>query len=547
MTKARLPRSRSRSLALIFSFFAFACETAQLREAGITSLCTTMTFSNKSDTSTTSPPPPSLCLNPTRAQLEDRGQACPPPSPSPPQSPNPSEAPTSSSRATHLPPSLFSFLRSLALQKLHAGPDQTPASRAAERLVREWSVRFTYLAAAAAAMSGFGITFVTVMAVMAVSYRFAWQMEGGQVPLSEMFGAFALSVGAAVVMVFWARWAHRALWHASPWPMHEPDNRPRGGELDDVFAIINAVPAIALLSYGFFHKGLVVPGLRFGAGLGITVFRMAYTFVHDGLVHRRFPVGPIAYFRRVAAAHQDPKMKKAAPPPSNGHKCGSRKQKEEMAIGEGKHQRVKSLVLLALLGGRNVVASASSTLVFENTCSIPIFPSLIPADGSTKINNSTSLSAIGPNHELSVPLPDGWSGIAIFSTGCISDGLGTRNCTTGNCKGRDCTAEDSPVATGLGISGDSYTMSTDMGYNVGLTVSPMCAGCDCPSASCKAQLESCPHDLRVFNEGTVVACKPGSGLHFSEHQCTIPGDYSTSKVSITCSLKNVAMKIEITC
>jgi hypothetical protein len=37
------------------------------------------------------------------------------------------------------------------------------------------------------------------------------------------------------------------------------------------------------------------------------VFGMAYMFVHDGLVHRRFPVGPIAnvpYLRRVAAAHQ---------------------------------------------------------------------------------------------------------------------------------------------------------------------------------------------------------------------------------------------------
>jgi len=34
--------------------------------------------------------------------------------------------------------------------------------------------------------------------------------------------------------------------------------------LNDVFAIINAVPAIALLNFGFFHKGLV-PGLCFGA------------------------------------------------------------------------------------------------------------------------------------------------------------------------------------------------------------------------------------------------------------------------------------------
>lgn len=41
-------------------------------------------------------------------------------------------------------------------------------------------------------------------------------------------------------------------------------------------------------------------------GLGITVFGMAYMFVHDGLVHKRFPVGPVAnvpYLRKVAAAH----------------------------------------------------------------------------------------------------------------------------------------------------------------------------------------------------------------------------------------------------
>lgn len=42
-------------------------------------------------------------------------------------------------------------------------------------------------------------------------------------------------------------------------------------------------------------------------GLGITMFGMAYMFVHDGLVHKRFPVGPIAevpYLQKVAAAHQ---------------------------------------------------------------------------------------------------------------------------------------------------------------------------------------------------------------------------------------------------
>ncbi|KAH9646835.1 Beta-carotene 3-hydroxylase 2 [Citrus sinensis] len=184
-----------------------------------------------------------------------------------------------------------------------SGTQISTAARVAEKLARKRSERFTYLVAAV--MSSFGIT---SMAVMAVYYRFWWQMEGGEVPLAEMFGTFALSVGAAVGMEFWARWAHKALWHASLWHMHESHHRPREGpfELNDVFAIINAVPAIALLSFGFFHKGLV-PGLCFGAGLGITVFGMAYMFVHDGLVHKRFPVGPIAdvpYFRRVAAAHQ---------------------------------------------------------------------------------------------------------------------------------------------------------------------------------------------------------------------------------------------------
>ncbi|GJN09251.1 hypothetical protein PR202_ga27240 [Eleusine coracana subsp. coracana] len=174
----------------------------------------------------------------------------------------------------------------------------------AERAARKQSERRTYLVAAV--MSSLGIT---SMAAAAVYYRFAWQMEGGgEIPVTEMFGTFALSVGAAVGMEFWARWAHRALWHASLWHMHESHHRPRDGpfELNDVFAIINAVPAMSLLAYGFFNRGLV-PGLCFGAGLGITLFGMAYMFVHDGLVHRRFPVGPIAnvpYFRRVAAAHQ---------------------------------------------------------------------------------------------------------------------------------------------------------------------------------------------------------------------------------------------------
>lgn len=51
-------------------------------------------------------------------------------------------------------------------------PIVIPSVRGAERLAKKRSERFTYLVAAV--MSSFGIT---SMAVMAVYYRFYWQME----------------------------------------------------------------------------------------------------------------------------------------------------------------------------------------------------------------------------------------------------------------------------------------------------------------------------------------------------------------------------------
>lgn len=147
-------------------------------------------------------------------------------------------------------------------------------------------------------------------------------------------------------MEFWARWAHKALWHGSLWNMHEVGTRlegrghlfsmhalalreapalscrefrrvtaspvlhallccdwkqdsgkcgalgslwrlqshhkPREGpfELNDIFAIINAGPAIGLLAYGFFFPGLV-PAVCFGA----VRLKTARAFVLPALAH----------------------------------------------------------------------------------------------------------------------------------------------------------------------------------------------------------------------------------------------------------------------
>ena len=127
-----------------------------------------------------------------------------------------------------------------------------------------------------------------------------------------MFPARLLIWGAAVQvgMEMWARWAHKTLWHdfVPGWALHRSHHEARTGpfEDNDVFAIVNAVPAMGLCLYGLLTPTLT-GGLCFGAGLGITLFGISYMFVHDGLVHRRFPVGPIAevpYLKRVAIAHQ---------------------------------------------------------------------------------------------------------------------------------------------------------------------------------------------------------------------------------------------------
>ncbi len=132
----------------------------------------------------------------------------------------------------------------------------------------------------------------------------------GGVDVADLAGTLLCVAGGVVGMEFYARWAHKFFWHDNEWgwALHASHHRPRTGpfEANDIFAVANAVPALSLCIYGFLNAGLV-PAMSWGLGLGITLFGWMYMFVHDGLVHKRFPVGPLAelpYLRRVACAHQ---------------------------------------------------------------------------------------------------------------------------------------------------------------------------------------------------------------------------------------------------
>lgn len=61
-------------------------------------------------------------------------------------------------------------------------------------------------------------------------------------------------------MELWAQYAHKALWHdfEPGWKLHKSHHVPRTGpfEDNDVFAIINAVPAMGLCAFGFLTPGV---------------------------------------------------------------------------------------------------------------------------------------------------------------------------------------------------------------------------------------------------------------------------------------------------
>lgn len=154
---------------------------------------------------------------------------------------------------------------------------------------------------------------MTAGVAAAIAYRYYREGSNGLTLAEqwlEMFGIFGLTCGAWVGMELWAQWAHKTLWHDNPdgWAYHESHHLPRTTMLEknDVFALINAPIAFSMALYGFLNDGLFA-GMMFGAGMGISLYGMSYMFVHDGIVHKRFPTGPLSenpYLKRVALAHK---------------------------------------------------------------------------------------------------------------------------------------------------------------------------------------------------------------------------------------------------
>ena len=113
----------------------------------------------------------------------------------------------------------------------------------------------------------------------------------------------------AALMELWAGLLHGRFWHRVLWPVHRSHHRKRLGrfEANDALSILHAPIAIALILYGCMAAPGPLREVAFGAGIGMTLFGLAYLLVHDGFVHGRLPVqvfGRIPFFSRVRDAHR---------------------------------------------------------------------------------------------------------------------------------------------------------------------------------------------------------------------------------------------------
>ncbi len=112
-----------------------------------------------------------------------------------------------------------------------------------------------------------------------------------------------LVVGTVAFMEWFSAWSHEHIMHGWGWGWHKSHHEPHDGmfEKNDLYALVFAALAIALYVGANWFKPL------WWIGLGLTIYGVLYFFMHDGLVHQRWPFKYVprkGYLKRVYQAHR---------------------------------------------------------------------------------------------------------------------------------------------------------------------------------------------------------------------------------------------------
>lgn len=122
----------------------------------------------------------------------------------------------------------------------------------------------------------------------------------------SFWSGLAVFVATVIFMEGFAYVAHRWLMHGPGWFLHKSHHRPRTGmfELNDLYAVIFAVPSISMFWYGI---GLGHGALYAWIGGGIAAYGAIYFGFHDVIVHKRIGhryVPKSNYMKRIMQAHR---------------------------------------------------------------------------------------------------------------------------------------------------------------------------------------------------------------------------------------------------
>jgi beta-carotene 3-hydroxylase len=116
-----------------------------------------------------------------------------------------------------------------------------------------------------------------------------------------------LATVAAMEVVAWG--SHKYVMHGFGWGWHRDHHEPHDKllEKNDLYALVGAAISIAMFAVGsplVMGEGAWEPGTWIG--LGVLIYGVIYTLIHDGLVHQRYfrwvPRG--GYARRLVQAHK---------------------------------------------------------------------------------------------------------------------------------------------------------------------------------------------------------------------------------------------------
>jgi beta-carotene 3-hydroxylase len=115
----------------------------------------------------------------------------------------------------------------------------------------------------------------------------------------------SIGLGTFLFMEFMAWFTHKYVMHGWLWQLHEDHHKPHDNtlEVNDLFALIFAIPSIWLIYEGTTHQNAYILSI----GIGILIYGIAYFLVHDVYIHRRvrwLDRFDNTYLRAVRLAHK---------------------------------------------------------------------------------------------------------------------------------------------------------------------------------------------------------------------------------------------------